>query len=100
MQYDPKRTVQPPRKGGPRITADFCAEQTCRKDFAALRASRTRGSIALRVWMRDTLLGRHVGTRNLAHASRLEKSHRQACERRILEFPIDIDAREVAEELK
>src|SRR5262245_11108345 len=100
MEDDPNRTVRPPRKGGPRITADFVQSKLVAKVSQLYAQARPEDQLALRVWMRDTLLGRHVGTRNLAHASRLEKSHRQACERRILEFPRDMDARKVAEELK
>jgi ATP-dependent DNA ligase len=55
---------------------------------------------ALRVWMRDILLGRKAGSVNMVHARRSEKRMVEACERRILEFPLDMDAREVAKELK
>jgi hypothetical protein len=36
----------------------------------------------------------------MVHARRAEKRMIEACERRILEFPLSMDAREVAEELK
>ena len=55
---------------------------------------------ALRVWMRDIILGRKVGSANMVHARRSEKRMIEACERRILEFPVGMDAREVAKELK
>jgi hypothetical protein len=55
---------------------------------------------ALRVWMRDIILGRKVGTANTVRARRAEKRMVEACERRILEFPLGMDAREVAKELK
>jgi hypothetical protein len=55
---------------------------------------------ALRVWMRDIILGRTVGSANMVHARRSEKRMIEACERRILEFPLAMDAREVAKELK
>ena len=55
---------------------------------------------ALRVWMRDIILGRKVGSGNMVHARRSEKRMIEACERRILEFPLGMDAREVAKELK
>ena len=100
MTDDTKRTIQPPRKGGPRITADFVPSRLVANVSKLYAQAAPEDQLALRVWMRDLLLGRHVGTRNLAHASRLEKSHRQACERRILDFPRDMDARKVAEELK
>ena len=50
--------------------------------------------------MRDIILGRKVGTANMVRARRAEKRMVEACERRILEFPLDMDAREVAKELK
>ena len=36
----------------------------------------------------------------MVHARRIEKRMIEACDRRILEFPLDMDAREVAKELK
>jgi hypothetical protein len=56
--------------------------------------------LALRVWMRDVILGRKVGSTNTVRARRGEKWMVEACERRILEFPLAMDAREVAKELK
>jgi hypothetical protein len=50
--------------------------------------------------MRDIILGRKVGSVNTVRARRIEKRMVEASERRILEFPLDTDAREVAEELK
>jgi hypothetical protein len=50
--------------------------------------------------MRDIVLGRKVGSVNPALAKRKEKRMIEACERRILEFPLEMDAREVAKELK
>jgi hypothetical protein len=55
---------------------------------------------ALRVWMRDIILSRKEGSVNMLHARRSEKRMIEACERRILEFPVGMDAREVAKELK
>ena len=49
--------------------------------------------------MRDIILGRKVGTVNTVRARRMERML-EACERRILEFPLSMDAREVAKELK
>jgi hypothetical protein len=50
--------------------------------------------------MRDIILGRKVGTANTVRARRAEKRMVEACERRILEFPLAMDAREIAKELK
>jgi hypothetical protein len=50
--------------------------------------------------MRDIILGRKEGSVNMRQARRGEKRMVEACERRILEFPLDMDEREVAEQLK
>ena len=50
--------------------------------------------------MRDIILSRKEGSVNMLHARRSEKRMIEACERRILEFPVGMDAREVAKELK
>jgi hypothetical protein len=50
--------------------------------------------------MRDIILGRKVGSVNTVRARRIEKRMVEARGRRILEFPLDMDAREVAKELK
>jgi hypothetical protein len=55
---------------------------------------------ALRAWMRDIIPRRKVGSANTVRARRNEKRMVEACERRILEFPLGMDAREVAKELK
>ena len=49
--------------------------------------------------MRDIILGRKEGSVNMRQARRNEKRMVEACERRILEFPQDMDEREVAKEL-
>jgi hypothetical protein len=56
--------------------------------------------LALRVWMRDVILGRRTGKTNVVRSRRMEKRSTDACERRIMEFPIGMDAREVAKQLK
>ena len=50
--------------------------------------------------MRDIILGRKVRTGNMVNARRVEKQMVEACERRILELPLEMDAREVAKALK
>jgi hypothetical protein len=50
--------------------------------------------------MRDIILGRKVGSANTVLARRREKWTVEACERRILEFPLGMDPREVPNELK
>jgi hypothetical protein len=47
--------------------------------------------------MRDIILGRKEGSVNMRQARRGEKRMVEACERRILEFPLDMDEREFAE---
>ena len=41
--------------------------------------------------MRDIILGRKVGGVNMVHARRSEKRMIEACERRVLEFPLGMD---------
>ena len=50
--------------------------------------------------MRDIILGGKVRRGTMVHARRIEKRMVEACDRRILEFPLEMDAREVAKELK
>ena len=50
--------------------------------------------------MRDIIIGRKVTRGNMVHARRVEERMVEACDRRILEFPLDMDTREVAKELK
>ena len=50
--------------------------------------------------MRDIILGREIGTTNTVVARRHERRMVEACERRILGFPLAMDARQVAKELK
>ncbi len=45
--------------------------------------------------MRDIILGRKVGGVNMVHARRSEKRMIEASERRVLEFPLGMDALEV-----
>jgi hypothetical protein len=49
--------------------------------------------------MRDIILGRKVGSANTVRARRIKRMV-EACEHRVLEFPLGMDAREVAKELK
>jgi hypothetical protein len=50
--------------------------------------------------MRDIFLGRKVGRANTVVARRHERRVVEACERRILGFPLEMNARDVAKELK
>lgn len=50
--------------------------------------------------MRDNILGRKEGSVNMRQARRNETRLVEACERRILEFPLDVDASEVGKQLK
>ena len=84
MQRDPTIGVEGAKPRLPRLYAQADPED----------------QLALRVWMRDIILGRRVGSANTVRARRGEKRMVEACERRILEFPLSMDAREVAKELK
>ena len=87
-------------RGDPQIPVDGATNQLVAK-FSRLHAQTApQDQLALRVWMRDIILGRKVGSANMVHARRSEKRMVEACERRILEFPLGMDSREVAKELK
>ena len=99
MKSDPDSTRQPPQRGDPQILAD--GENQLVAKFSLLYAEADPDDqFALRAWMRDIILGRKVRTGNMVKARRVEKRMVEACERRILEFPLEMDAREVAKQLK
>jgi hypothetical protein len=91
---------QPPQRGDPQIPVDGATNQLVVKFSRLYAQAAPEDQLALRVWMRDIILGRKVGSANTARARRSEKRLVEACERRILEFPLDMDVREVAGELK
>ena len=76
------------------------SEPTRRKFSRLYAEADPEDQFALRVWMRDIILSRKERSVNMFHARRSEKRMIDACERRILEFPVGMDAREVAKELK
>ena len=91
---------QPPKRGDPQIAVDGATNQLVAK-FARIYAEASPDDqFALRAWMRDIILGRKVRRGSMVHARRIEKRMVEACDRRMLEFPLDMDAREVAKELK
>ena len=89
---------QPPR-GDPQIPVNR-ANQLVAKFSRLYAEADPEDQFALRVWMRDIILSRKEGSVNMLHARRSEKRMIEACERRILEFPIGMDTSEVARELK
>ena len=91
---------QPPQRGDPQIPVDGATNQLVAKFSRLYAEAIPDDQLALRVWMRDIILGRKVGSASTARAGRAEKRMVEACERRILEFPLVMDAREVAKELK
>jgi hypothetical protein len=92
--------VSKPRRGDPQIPVDGVTNRLVAKFSRLYAEAAPDDQFALRVWMRDTLLGRKVGSVNMLQARRGEKRMIEACERRILEFPLDMDARKVAKQLK
>jgi hypothetical protein len=90
---------QRPRRGDPQIQV-YGANQLVAKVSRLYAEAAPEDQLALRVWMRDIILGRKVGSVNVVQARRKEKRMIEACDRRILEFPLGMDAREVAKELK
>jgi hypothetical protein len=91
---------QPPQRGDPQIPVGGVTNQLVAKFSRLYAQAAPEDQLALRVWMRDIILGRKVGSASTVLARRREKRMVEACERRILEFPLGMDAREVAKELK
>jgi hypothetical protein len=92
---------QPLRRGDPQLPLDGATNQLVAKVSRLYAEGSPEDQLALRVWMRDIVLGRKVGSVNPALAKRKEKKRMiEACKRRILEFPLEMDARQVAKELK
>lgn len=89
---------QPPRRGDPQIPVNG-ANQLVAKFSRLYAEADPEDQFALRVWMRDIILSRKEGSVNMLHARRSEKWMIEACERRILEFPVGMDAREVAKRI-
>ena len=78
---------QPPRRGDPQIPVNG-ANQLVAKFSRLYAEADPEDQFALRVWMRDIILSRKEGSANMLHARRSEKRMIEACERRILEFPV------------
>ena len=93
-------SARKPRRGDPQRPVDGVTNQLVAKFSRLYAEASPDDQFALRVWMRDIILGRKVRSGNMVHARRIEKRMIEACERRILEFPLEMDAREVAKELK
>jgi hypothetical protein len=91
---------QPPRRGDPQLPVNRATNQLVAKVSRLYAEAAPEDQLALRVWMRDIILGRKVGSTNMVRARRIEKRMTEACERRILEFPLGVESREVAKELK
>jgi hypothetical protein len=89
-----------PQGGDPQIPVGGATNRLVAKFSPLYAQAAPEDQLALRVWMRDIILGRKVGSASTVRATRVEKRMVEACERRILEFPIAMDAREVAKTLK
>ena len=90
MKSDSDLLSQPPQRGDPQIPISGANRLVAK--FSRLYAKATpEDQFALRVWMRDIILGRKEGSVNMRQARRNEKRMVEACERRILEFPLDTD---------
>jgi hypothetical protein len=99
MKRDSDSASQRPQRGDPQIP--FAEANRLVSKFARIYAEASPDDqFALRAWMRDIILGRKVRRGSMVHAKRIEKRTVEACDRRMLEFPLDMDAREVAKELK
>ena len=100
MEADSERTGQEPGRGDPQIPGDEAMNALIAEVSHLYAKASAEDQLALRVWMRDVILGRRTGKTNVVRSRRMEKRATDACERRIMEFPIGMDAREVAKQLK
>ena len=91
---------QPPQREAPKKPLDGATNQLVARLSRLYAEAGPEDQFALRVWMRDIILGRKEGSVNMRQARWNEKRMVEACERRILEFPQDMDEREVAKELR
>jgi hypothetical protein len=91
---------RPPQRGDPQTPVNGATNQLVAKISRLSAQAAPEDQLALRVWMRDIILGREVGRDNTVQAMRSGKRMVEACERPILEFPLDMEAPEVAKQLK
>jgi hypothetical protein len=100
LESDSDSVSQTPQRVDPQKPLDGATNQLV-AGFSRLYAEAgPEAQFALRVWMRDIILGRKERSVNMPQARRNEKRMVEACERRIPEFPLDMDEREVAKELR
>jgi hypothetical protein len=99
MKSESDSVSQQPRRGDLQMPINV-ANRLVAKVSRVYAEAPPDDQFALRAWMRDIILGRKVRSGKMVHARRIEKRMVEACDRRILEFPLDMDAREVAKELK
>jgi hypothetical protein len=86
MNDDSNSLGKTPQRGDPQIPVKATNQLVAKFSRLYVEAA-PEDQFALRVWMRDIILGRKVGNANMVHARRSEKRMIEACERRILEFP-------------
>ena len=87
MKSDSDSVSQRPQRGDPQISLDGATTQLVAKFSRLYAQAALEDQLVLRVWMRDIILGRGVGSASAVRARRMEKRMVGACERRILEFP-------------
>jgi hypothetical protein len=81
-------SVSQPQQGEPQIPVDGATNQLVARFSRLYAEAGPEDQLAVRVWIRDIILGRKVGSANTVRARRSEKRMVEACERRILEFPL------------
>jgi hypothetical protein len=87
MNDDSNSLGQTPQRGDPQIPVN-ATNQVVVKFSHLYSEAAPRGPVRTPGLMRDIILGREVGSANTIHARRSEKRMIEACERRILEFPL------------
>jgi hypothetical protein len=72
MKEDANSAGQPPERGDPQIPVDG-GNQLVAKFSRLYAQAAPEDQLVLRVWIRDIILGRKVGSANMIHARRSEK---------------------------
>jgi hypothetical protein len=67
------RVRRPPQRGDPQIPVDGATNQLVAKISRLYAQAAPEDQLALRVWMRDIILGRKIGSANTVRARRVEK---------------------------
>ena len=75
MKSDSDAVSQSPQRGDPQIPNDRATNRLVAKFSRLYAEAAPEDQLALRVWMRDIILGRKVGSANMVRARRKRKAN-------------------------